>query len=43
MRRPRLEQDPARLKAPCSETKPILKEIAEKSLPRQLDHRRKIG
>ena len=34
---------PARLKAPGSETKPILKDIAEKYLPRELVRRRKIG
>ena len=34
---------PARLKAPGSETKPILKDIAEKHLPRNLIRRRKIG
>jgi asparagine synthase (glutamine-hydrolysing) len=34
---------PARLKAPGTETKPILKDIAEKHLPRELVRRRKIG
>jgi asparagine synthase (glutamine-hydrolysing) len=34
---------PARLKAPGSETKPILKDIADKHLPRDLVRRRKIG
>ena len=34
---------PARLKAPGSETKPILKDIAAKYLPRELVRRRKIG